>query len=132
MGNVERLLSEDVTSQEWEIEPHIKSVISITEIWCQSSNFRSALAHLSRCKMKAHPRHLRSINLRRLLPIAARLVRCALLLSYLSLLVCAQDRSGELRLIVTDSQGAALAAQGRLVSEAGRFELAFATAPSGE
>jgi hypothetical protein len=82
--------------------------------------------------MKAYPHHLWSINLRHLLPIAARLVHCALLLLVLSLLVCAQDRSGELRLLVTDSQGAALATHGRLVSEASRFELAFTTAPTGE
>jgi hypothetical protein len=53
MDDVGRLLSEDVTSQEWEIERHNKSVISITKIWCLSSNFRSAVAHLSTCKMKA-------------------------------------------------------------------------------
>jgi hypothetical protein len=128
---VGRLLSEDVTSQEWEIEPHNKSVIPITKIWCLSGNFRSASAHLFRCKMKV-PHHLWSINLRRLLSVASRLVHCTLLVLALSPLICAQDRSGELRLVVTDSQGAALAAHGLLVSEASRFELSFATAPTGE
>lgn len=44
----------------------------------------------------------------------------------------AQDRSGELRLSVTDSTGAALPARGVLVSQASRFELSFDTAPTGE
>jgi len=46
--------------------------------------------------------------------------------------VCAQDRSGELRLTVTDSDGAVLSAHGLLVSQASHFELTFATASSGE
>ncbi len=52
------------------------------------------------------------------------------------LLVCppalAQDRSGELRLSVTDSDGAVLPAHGLLVSQSSHFELTFDTAPNGE
>ena len=44
----------------------------------------------------------------------------------------AQDRSGELRLSVTDSDGAVLVAHGLLISQASHFELAFDTASSGE
>ena len=44
----------------------------------------------------------------------------------------AQDRSGELRLTVTDSDGAVLPAHGLLLSQASHFELAFDTAPTGE
>ncbi len=44
----------------------------------------------------------------------------------------AQDRSGELRLTVTDSDGAVLPAHGLLISQASHFELAFDTAPTGE
>jgi hypothetical protein len=44
----------------------------------------------------------------------------------------AQDRSGELRLSVTDSDGAVLAAHGLLLSQASHFELSFDTAPNGE
>ncbi len=44
----------------------------------------------------------------------------------------AQDRSGELRLSVADSDGAALPAHGLLVSQASHFELTFDTAPNGE
>ncbi len=44
----------------------------------------------------------------------------------------AQDRSGELRLSVTDSDGAVLPAHGLLVSQASHFELTFDTAPNGE
>jgi len=47
-------------------------------------------------------------------------------------LVRAQDRSGELRLSVTDPDGAALPAHGLLLSQASHFELAFDTAPNGE
>ena len=46
--------------------------------------------------------------------------------------VRAQDRSGELRLSVTDADGAVLPAHGSLVSQASHFELSFDTAPSGE
>jgi hypothetical protein len=44
----------------------------------------------------------------------------------------AQDRSGELRLAVTDADGAVLPAHGLLVSQASHFELTFDTAPTGE
>jgi hypothetical protein len=44
----------------------------------------------------------------------------------------AQDQSGELRLSVVDSSGAALQAHGILLSQANRFELAFDTSPTGE
>jgi hypothetical protein len=44
----------------------------------------------------------------------------------------AQDRSGELRLSVSDASGAALPAHGSLVSQANHFELSFETTPSGE
>lgn len=44
----------------------------------------------------------------------------------------AQDRSGELRLSVADSSGAALPAHGLLISQANHFELSFDTSPSGE
>ena len=44
----------------------------------------------------------------------------------------AQDRSGELRLSVADSSGAALPAHGMLISQANHFELSFDTSPSGE
>src|SRR5258708_2379848 len=44
----------------------------------------------------------------------------------------AQDRSGELRLLVADASGAALPAHGTLISQANHFELAFDTSPSGE
>ena len=44
----------------------------------------------------------------------------------------AQDRSGELRLTVTDASGAALPAHGVLISQANRFELVFDTSPTGE
>jgi hypothetical protein len=44
----------------------------------------------------------------------------------------AQDRAGELRLSVTDSDGAVLPAHGLLISQASHFVLAFDTAPTGE
>lgn len=44
----------------------------------------------------------------------------------------AQDRAGELRLSVTDSDGAVLPAHGVLISQASHFVLAFDTAPTGE
>lgn len=50
----------------------------------------------------------------------------------LSLACLAQDRSGELRLTVTDSSGAALAAHGVLISESTSFELSFETSTTGE
>ena len=58
------------------------------------------------------------------------LILAGLLLS----LACAnaQDRSGELRLTVTDSSGAALRAHGILVSQATFFELRFDIAANGE
>jgi hypothetical protein len=64
-------------------------------------------------------------------------IRAALLGLFLSALVSAlssaQNHSGELRLTVTDSDGAALAsAHGMLVSQAGHFELAFDTDSAGE
>ncbi len=44
----------------------------------------------------------------------------------------AQDRSGELRLSVSDASGAGLPAHGTLFSEANRFELTFDTSTTGE
>ena len=44
----------------------------------------------------------------------------------------AQDRSGELRLSVSDSSGAAVPARGVLTSQASRFELRFDIATTGE
>jgi hypothetical protein len=44
----------------------------------------------------------------------------------------AQDRSGELRLSVSDASGAALPAHGTLFSQANHFELSFDTSPSGD
>jgi hypothetical protein len=55
-----------------------------------------------------------------------------LLLILLPLISRAQDRSGELRLSVTDSSGAALPAHGVLISQASHFELSFDTGPTGE
>jgi hypothetical protein len=55
-----------------------------------------------------------------------------LLLFLLPLVSRAQDRSGELRLSVTDSSGAALPAHGVLSSQASHFELSFNTGPTGE
>jgi hypothetical protein len=60
------------------------------------------------------------------------LINAALLLLLLCPLARAQDRSGELRLAVTDSDGAVLPAHGFLISQASHFELAFDTAPNGE
>ena len=56
----------------------------------------------------------------------------ALLLLLLPLASRAQDRSGELRLSVTDSSGAALPAHGTLISQASHFQLTFDTSPTGE
>ncbi len=50
----------------------------------------------------------------------------------MSLPARAQNRSGELRLSVTDSEGAVLPAHGLLVSQASHFELTFDTALTGE
>lgn len=75
------------------------------------------------------PRHsppAEEIHLRR------ALINAALALVLVSQLARAQDRAGELRLSVTDSDGAVLPAHGVLVSQASHFELAFDTAPSGE
>jgi len=55
-----------------------------------------------------------------------------LLLFLLPLASQAQDRSGELRLSVSDSSGAALPAHGSLISQASHFELTFDTGPTGE
>jgi hypothetical protein len=44
----------------------------------------------------------------------------------------AQDRSGELRLSVADTSGAALPAHGTLISQANHFDLSFDTSQSGE
>jgi hypothetical protein len=65
--------------------------------------------------------------------IQVALINAALLL--LLLLVSplgAQDRSGELRLAVTDSDGAVLPAHGFLISQASHFQLTFDTRPNGE
>jgi len=56
----------------------------------------------------------------------------ALVLFLLPLVSQAQDHSGELRLLVTDSSGAALPAHGMLISQASHFELTFDTGPTGE
>jgi hypothetical protein len=60
------------------------------------------------------------------------LINAALMLLLALPLARAQDRSGELRLSVTDSDGAVLPAHGLLVSQASHFELAFDTAITGE
>ena len=60
------------------------------------------------------------------------MINAALLLLLLSPLARAQDRSGELRLAVTDSDGAVLPAHGLLISQASHFELTFDTATNGE
>src|SRR6202795_4926528 len=84
------------------------------------------------CKMiQGLPRRSRRTTLRCAFTNAA-IVSVSLLLLMLSLPLRAQDRSGELRLVVTDSDGAALAAHGLLVSRATHFELAFDIASNGE
>src|ERR1700675_1903324 len=84
------------------------------------------------CKMiQGLPRRSRRTTLRCAFTNAA-IVSVSLLLLMLSLPLRAQDRSGELHLIVTDSDGAALAAHGLLVSRATHFELAFDIASNGE
>lgn len=55
-----------------------------------------------------------------------------LLLLALAFASPAQDRTGELRLTVTDSSGAALPAHGVLISQASHFELSFDTGATGE
>ncbi len=60
------------------------------------------------------------------------LINAALLLLLCAPLARAQDRSGELRLSVADSDGAVLPAHGLLISQSSHFELAFDTAPTGE
>lgn len=55
-----------------------------------------------------------------------------LLLFFFSSFVKAQDHSGELHLVVTDSDGAALTAHGVLASESSHFELKFDTTAAGE
>ena len=72
------------------------------------------------------PRRSRRIHLRR------ALINAAFFLLLVSPLARAQDRFGELRLSVADSDGAALSAHGLLVSLASHFELAFDTSPTGE
>jgi hypothetical protein len=84
------------------------------------------------CRMfQAIPRRPRRTNLRCAFTNAAG-ISASLLLLLLSLPLCAQDRSGELHLVVTDSDGAALAAHGLLVSQATHFALAFDVASNGE
>jgi TonB dependent receptor len=63
-----------------------------------------------------------------------KLRRVFIVAAFLIPLACAvaQDRSGELRLSVADSTGAALAAHGVLISQANRFELSFDIASTGE
>src|SRR5438552_18154835 len=68
----------------------------------------------------------RRIHLRRVL------INVALFLLLASPLARTQDRSGELRLTVTDSDGAVLSAHGLLISQASHFELTFDTAATGE
>jgi len=80
---------------------------------------------------KASPPSPGEVHLR-FAPTNAVLINAALLLLLMPLLARAQDRSGELRLSVTDSDGAVLSAHGLLVSQASHFELAFDTAPTGE
>lgn len=77
------------------------------------------------------PRRSRRINLR-FVPTKAALFSAALVFLLVGPPARAQDRSGELRLSVTDSDGAVLPAHGLLVSQASHFELAFDTAPTGE
>ena len=72
------------------------------------------------------PRRHGRIHLRRIS------INALLLLLIVSPLTRAQDRSGELRLTVTDSDGAVLPAHGLLISQASHFELTFDTAPTGE
>ncbi len=60
------------------------------------------------------------------------MISAALLLLLCASPSSAQDRSGELRLSVSDSDGAVLVARGLLISQASHFELAFDTAPTGE
>ena len=76
------------------------------------------------------PGRPRRIHLRRVL-IQVALINAAVLLLLVSPLG-AQDRSGELRLAVTDSDGAVLPAHGFLISQASHFQLTFDTAPNGE
>ena len=76
-------------------------------------------------------RQSRRIQLRRVL-LNAALINAALVLLFFPSFISAQDRSGELRLIVTDLDGARVAARGVLVSEASHFELKFETASTGE
>jgi len=77
------------------------------------------------------PRRPRRIHLRFILTKAA-LISAALVFLLVTPLARAQDRSGELRLSVTDSDGAVLPAHGLLVSQASHFELTFDTALTGE
>src|ERR1700675_1549777 len=76
------------------------------------------------------PRRLRRIHLRRVL-IQVALINAAVLLLLVSPLG-AQDRSGELRLAATHSDGAVLPAHGFLISQASHFQLTFDTRPNGE
>jgi hypothetical protein len=76
--------------------------------------------------LRGVPRRPRRIHLRRIS------INAALLLLLASPLARAQDRSGELHLAVTDSDGAVLSAHGILISQASHFELTFDTAATGE
>ncbi len=64
--------------------------------------------------------------------ILANAAAVVLFLLALTFACRAQDRSGELRLTVTDSSGASLPAHGTLISESSHFELSFETAATGE
>ena len=64
--------------------------------------------------------------------IAARCWRVACIMVLAALNIAAQDRTGELRVGVTDPSGAVLAAHGEIVSQANHFILAFETDSEGQ
>ncbi len=84
-----------------------------------------------KCREGIPRRRSRRIHLR-FVSTKAALISAALVFLLVTPLARAQDRSGELRLSVTDSDGAVLPAHGLLVSQASHFELTFDTALTGE
>src|SRR5258708_3497589 len=64
--------------------------------------------------------------------ISARCWRVACIMVLAALNIAAQDRTGELRVGVTDPSGAVLAARGEIVSQANHFILAFETDSEGQ
>src|ERR1700694_1030411 len=97
----------------------------------KQSRFRPTASARRGCKIsQGPPGRPRRIHLRRVL-IQVALIHAAVLLLLVSPLG-AQDRSGELRLAVTDSDGAVLPAHGFLISQASHFQLTFDTRPNGE